>query len=92
MIFYEGSRNNSSDGYAGNPSDVQLTGLSAGKLHNGVQMERPVHDLLGAHSVHQILHHVSLLPDGENAPFQSAILQSNGILYVPTTASTVFSS
>ncbi|KAI0948177.1 hypothetical protein AcW1_009761 [Taiwanofungus camphoratus] len=41
----------------------------------------------GAHSVHQILHHVSRLPEGEQAPFQSAILQSNSILTNPKTPS-----
>ncbi|KAH9836085.1 carboxylesterase [Rhodofomes roseus] len=39
----------------------------------------------GAHSVHQILHHASRLPDGEQAPFQSAMLQSNAILTIPKT-------
>ncbi|KAF9454428.1 carboxylesterase [Macrolepiota fuliginosa MF-IS2] len=39
----------------------------------------------GAHSVHQILHRVSLLPDGEMAPFQTAALQSNAILTDPKT-------
>lgn len=49
----------------GDPTNIQLTGLSA-----------------GAHSVHQILHHVSRLPEGETSPFQSAMLQSNAILCV----------
>ncbi|KAF5361734.1 hypothetical protein D9756_002143 [Leucocoprinus leucothites] len=39
----------------------------------------------GAHSVHQILHRVSLLPDGEMAPFQIAVLQSNAVLTDPKT-------
>ncbi|KAI6044174.1 Alpha/Beta hydrolase protein [Pisolithus marmoratus] len=39
----------------------------------------------GAHSVHQILHHVSRLPDGEMSPIHTAILQSNAILTVPKT-------
>ena len=37
---------------------------------------------LGSHSIHQQLHRVSCLPEGQYAPFQSAILQSNAILYV----------
>ncbi|CAA7265228.1 unnamed protein product [Cyclocybe aegerita] len=37
----------------------------------------------GAHSVHQILHHASLLPEGEQAPFHVAVLQSNAILTDP---------
>ena len=53
------------DDGSGDPTNIQLTGLSA-----------------GAHSVHQILHHVSHLPEGESSPFQSAMLQSNAILYV----------
>ena len=36
----------------------------------------------GAHSVHQILHHVSRLPEGMRAPFDSAIMQSNAIVSV----------
>ncbi|KAH9916045.1 carboxylesterase [Fomitopsis serialis] len=52
--------------FGGDPTNVQVTGLSA-----------------GAHSVHQILHHASRLPDGEQAPFQSAMLQSNAILTIP---------
>lgn len=40
----------------------------------------------GAHSVHQILHHISHLPDGEMSPIHTAILQSNAILTVPKTA------
>ncbi|KAI8974859.1 carboxylesterase [Trametes punicea] len=39
----------------------------------------------GAHSVHQLLHHASRLPDGEKAPFRSAILQSNAIVSTPKT-------
>ncbi|KAG6828499.1 hypothetical protein H0H92_007774 [Tricholoma furcatifolium] len=34
----------------------------------------------GAHSVHQLLHHASHLPEGQMAPFTSAALQSNAIL------------
>ncbi|KAF9497822.1 carboxylesterase [Pleurotus eryngii] len=41
----------------------------------------------GAHSVHQILHHASRLPPGHNAPFNSAVLQSNAILTNPRTPS-----
>ncbi|RPD60223.1 carboxylesterase [Lentinus tigrinus ALCF2SS1-7] len=39
----------------------------------------------GAHSVHQLLHHASRLPDGVRAPFNSAILQSNAIVTTPKT-------
>ncbi|KAF8888117.1 carboxylesterase [Infundibulicybe gibba] len=39
----------------------------------------------GAHALHQILHYASRLPQGERAPFHSAILQSNGILTNPKT-------
>ncbi|KAJ3718102.1 carboxylesterase [Lentinula guzmanii] len=41
----------------------------------------------GAHSVHQILHHVSRLPETAESPFQSAILMSNAIVMVPKTPS-----
>ncbi|KAF5370021.1 hypothetical protein D9758_001163 [Tetrapyrgos nigripes] len=37
----------------------------------------------GAHSVHQILHHVSRLPEGMRAPFKSAVLMSNAIVLKP---------
>ncbi|KAI0692905.1 carboxylesterase [Cytidiella melzeri] len=37
----------------------------------------------GAHSVHQILQHVSLLPQEQGSPFQSAVLQSNAIMISP---------
>ncbi|KAL1676535.1 Alpha/Beta hydrolase protein [Schizophyllum commune] len=56
------------EAFGGDPSDIRITGLSA-----------------GAHSVHQILHHVSHLPEGVMAPFQSAVLQSNAIMTVPKT-------
>lgn len=36
----------------------------------------------GAHSVHQLLHHVSRLPEGQVSPFRSAVLQSNAIMLV----------
>ncbi|KAI0754151.1 carboxylesterase [Daedaleopsis nitida] len=39
----------------------------------------------GAHSVHQLLHHASRLPDGVKAPFNSAIMQSNAIVTTPKT-------
>ncbi|TCD66077.1 hypothetical protein EIP91_001835 [Steccherinum ochraceum] len=39
----------------------------------------------GAHSVHQILHYISRLPEGENSPFRSAHLQSNAIVIAPKT-------
>ncbi|EJD05621.1 carboxylesterase [Fomitiporia mediterranea MF3/22] len=39
----------------------------------------------GAHSVHQILHHASCLPEGRKAPFRSAALQSNAIVMAPKT-------
>ncbi|KAK1227039.1 hypothetical protein PQX77_010001 [Marasmius sp. AFHP31] len=41
----------------------------------------------GAHSVHQLLHHASHLPDGQKAPFVSAIMQSNAIATTPKTLS-----
>ncbi|KAL1745249.1 Alpha/Beta hydrolase protein, partial [Schizophyllum fasciatum] len=56
------------EAFGGDPSDIRITGLSA-----------------GAHSVHQILHHVSHLPEGTIAPFQSAVLQSNAIMTAPKT-------
>ncbi|KAG8221138.1 Alpha/Beta hydrolase protein [Butyriboletus roseoflavus] len=40
----------------------------------------------GAHSVHQILHHISHLPEGQKSPFKSAVLQSNAMLTTPKTA------
>ncbi|KAF7309471.1 Carboxylic ester hydrolase [Mycena indigotica] len=39
----------------------------------------------GAHSVHQLLHFASHLPDGVSAPFSSAVLQSNAIVCAPRT-------
>ncbi|KAH7926008.1 alpha/beta-hydrolase [Leucogyrophana mollusca] len=54
--------------FGGDPTNVQLSGLSA-----------------GAHSVHQILHHISRLPPGQNSPIRSAILQSNALLTIPKT-------
>ncbi|THH16881.1 hypothetical protein EUX98_g9230 [Antrodiella citrinella] len=39
----------------------------------------------GAHSLHQILHYVSRLPEGESSPFRSAVLQSNAIIIAPKT-------
>ncbi|KAL5521522.1 hypothetical protein ACEPAF_2270 [Sanghuangporus sanghuang] len=39
----------------------------------------------GAHSVHQILHHASRLPEGQKAPFRSARLESNAIVLAPKT-------
>ncbi|KAJ7272575.1 Alpha/Beta hydrolase protein [Mycena haematopus] len=40
----------------------------------------------GAHSVHQLLHFASRLPQGVQAPFNSAVLQSNAIICAPRTA------
>ncbi|KZT07020.1 carboxylesterase [Laetiporus sulphureus 93-53] len=57
------------EAFGGDPKNIQISGLSAGC----------------AHSVHQILHHVSRLPEGEQSPFQSAILQSNAIMTTPKT-------
>lgn len=56
------------EAFGGEPSDIQVIGLSA-----------------GAHSVHQLLHHISHLPNGEQSPFQSAMLQSNAMLTNPKT-------
>ncbi|KAJ7708713.1 Alpha/Beta hydrolase protein [Mycena rosella] len=39
----------------------------------------------GAHSVHQLLHYASHLPEGVQAPFHSAVLQSNAIVCAPRT-------
>ncbi|KAJ7806788.1 Alpha/Beta hydrolase protein [Mycena olivaceomarginata] len=39
----------------------------------------------GAHSVHQLLHYASHLPNGVKAPFHSAVLQSNAIVFDPKT-------
>ncbi|KAJ7493353.1 Alpha/Beta hydrolase protein [Mycena galericulata] len=39
----------------------------------------------GAHSVHQLLHYASHLPAGVQAPFHSAVLQSNAIVCDPKT-------
>ncbi|KAF7317744.1 Carboxylic ester hydrolase [Mycena kentingensis (nom. inval.)] len=39
----------------------------------------------GAHAVHQLLHFASHLPEGVSAPFSSAVLQSNSIVYPPRT-------
>nr|GAT56558.1 predicted protein [Mycena chlorophos] len=39
----------------------------------------------GAHSVHQLLHFASHLPEGVPAPFTSAVLQSNSIVCAPRT-------
>ncbi|KAJ7089749.1 Alpha/Beta hydrolase protein [Mycena belliarum] len=56
------------ESFGGDPSDIQISGLSA-----------------GAHSVHQLLHHASHLPKGIQAPFNSAVLQSNAIVCAPRT-------
>ncbi|KAF8528531.1 carboxylesterase [Hysterangium stoloniferum] len=39
----------------------------------------------GAHSVHQLLHHVARLPAGVNSPFQRVCMQSNAIATNPKT-------
>ncbi|KAJ7173579.1 Alpha/Beta hydrolase protein [Mycena filopes] len=39
----------------------------------------------GAHAVHQLLHFASRLPEGVQAPFNSAVLQSNAIVCDPRT-------
>ncbi|KAF5392042.1 hypothetical protein D9757_003186 [Collybiopsis confluens] len=39
----------------------------------------------GAHSVHQLLHHASRLPDATMSPFRRAILMSNAIVTTPKT-------
>ncbi|KAG2137704.1 Alpha/Beta hydrolase protein [Suillus cothurnatus] len=56
--------------FGGDPSNISLSGLSA-----------------GAHAVHQILHHLSHLPPGQNSPFRSAHLQSNAMMTIPKTSS-----
>ena len=68
----------------GDPDDIQVTGLSAGKISCVHNASSPILSLSmpGAHSVHQILHHASRLPAGVVAPFASAMLQSNSIACV----------
>jgi carboxylesterase type B len=39
----------------------------------------------GAHSVHQLLHYASRLPETETSPFHSAFLMSNAIVMIPKT-------
>jgi len=34
----------------------------------------------GAHSIHQLLHRTSLLPEGQKAPFQTVVMHSNAML------------
>ncbi len=46
----------------------------------GNRVEIPLLVFVGAHSVHQALHHVSRLPPGGKAPFTSALLHSNAIV------------
>jgi hypothetical protein len=66
----------------GDPGNIQLTGLSAGGSYLlGIdQNYLSSFEILGAHSVHQLLHHASRLPPGVKAPFTSAVLQSNAIM------------
>ncbi|KAI9513297.1 carboxylesterase [Russula earlei] len=68
----------------GDPGNIQLTGLSAGKCYDlyGVHLS-VTWEIVGAHSVHQLLHHASRLPPGVKAPFTSAMLQSNAIATNP---------
>jgi len=64
---------------AGNPEDVQVTGLSAG-LFSDCHVLTKLIVTSGAHSIHQHLHHVTLLPEGVKAPFHTVVLQSNAML------------
>jgi hypothetical protein len=69
----------------GDPNNIQLQGVSAGERH--LRFDRP--DMtgdIGSHSIHQLLHRVSYLPEGQYAPapLQSAILQFKAILYAHT--------
>jgi hypothetical protein len=68
----------------GDPENIQVTGLSAGKSNafSAKISYSSKHNskLVGAHSVHQLLHHASRLPPGVKAPFMSAVLQSNAIV------------
>lgn len=76
--------------HLGNPENITLTGVSAGEPHFlsdlVLLIQKGVHKLddesIGAHSVHQILHHASHLPQGERAPFVRAQLQSNAMVFV----------
>jgi hypothetical protein len=59
--------------------------LSAGRSYSLLPKMQNLLDMtceleLGAHSVHQLLHHASRLPPGVKAPFTSAVLQSNAIV------------
>jgi hypothetical protein len=66
----------------GDPDNVELQGLSAGEnSERHLCFSSNATGDIGSHSVHQQLHRVSCLPEGQYAPFQSAILQSNAILY-----------
>ena len=64
----------------GDPDNIHLTGLSAGEMGQNFDVELLLMGYTGAHSVHQILHHVSRLPEGQKAPFRSARLESNAIM------------
>lgn len=72
--------------WVGDPANVQLSGLSAGACREKTRTcEIDSSQCQGAYSVHQILHHISHLPEGQKSPIKSAILQSNAILYVSRT-------
>ncbi|KAF8335099.1 Alpha/Beta hydrolase protein [Amanita rubescens] len=62
------------ESFGGDPDNIQIQGHSAGSYCD-----------LSSHSIHQQLHRASCLPEGEYAPFQSAILQSNAMLSDPRT-------
>ncbi|KAF8638408.1 hypothetical protein AX17_002233, partial [Amanita inopinata Kibby_2008] len=59
-------------------SNIEVFGGDPENIHiNGLSA--------GVHSVHQLPHHASCLPDGQHVPFHSAVLQSNAILTNPKT-------
>ncbi|OCH89198.1 carboxylesterase [Obba rivulosa] len=72
------------EAFGGNPSNIQVTGLSAGRFAKYCTIAK-ADFLSGAHSVHQLLHHASRLPKGQRAPFQSAMMHSNAIVVTPKT-------
>lgn len=68
------------DKSSGDPHDITVLGLSAG-MASLLSCDCPrFYCITGAHSLHQILHHVSRLPETAESPFNSAILMSNAIV------------